>query len=98
MASRSRSSHISFTFRSAPTLLCRTWISRSTSNRDSYGLYLVSKHAEPNDVSSAIGCAQNFSRSRDVLAGVYDDAGSMIEMHELACDFTKRQGIVAENG
>ena len=41
----------------------------------------------PNAASNAIGCAQHYSRSRDAVILVYDDAGNAIETHENAREF-----------
>jgi len=44
-------------------------------------------YGEPNAISNAIGFAKFFSRSRDVVIRVYDEAGNVIETHEQAGDF-----------
>jgi len=44
-------------------------------------------YGEPNAVSNAIGYAKFYSRSRDAVIRVYDDAGNVIETHEHAGDF-----------
>ena len=36
-------------------------------------------YAEPNAISNAIGYAKCFSRSRDAVIRVYDEAGNVIE-------------------
>jgi len=46
-------------------------------------------YGESNAVSNAIGYAKFYSRSHDAVIRVYDDAGSMIETHEHARDFTE---------
>ena len=38
-------------------------------------------------VSDAIEYAEHYSRSHDAVIRVYDEAGSVIEMHEQAGDF-----------
>jgi len=40
-----------------------------------------------NAASNAIGYVQHYSRSRDAVMLVYDDAGNVIETHENARDF-----------
>ena len=42
---------------------------------------------EPSAVSDAVGYAKFFSRSRDAVIRVYDEAGNVIETHEHAGDF-----------
>ena len=44
-------------------------------------------YGEPDAISNAIGYAKFFSRSRDAVIRVYDEAGSVIETHEHAGDF-----------
>jgi hypothetical protein len=44
-------------------------------------------YGEPNAISNAIGYAKHRSRSHDAVIRVYDDAGSVIEMHEHTRDF-----------
>jgi hypothetical protein len=44
-------------------------------------------YAEPNAISNAIGYAKFFSRSHDVVIRIFDEAGTMIEMHEHGGDF-----------
>jgi hypothetical protein len=39
-------------------------------------------YIEPNAVSNAIGYAKFFSRSRDAVIRVYDEAGDVIETHD----------------
>jgi len=43
----------------------------------------------PNAVSNAIGYAQHYSRSHDVVIHAYDAASSVIETHEHRDDFKK---------
>jgi hypothetical protein len=43
----------------------------------------------PNAISNAIEYAKFFSRSRDAVIRVYDDAGKVIETHEQAGDFKR---------
>jgi hypothetical protein len=38
-------------------------------------------------VSNAVGYAKSFSRSRDAVIRVYDEAGNVIETHEHAGEF-----------
>jgi hypothetical protein len=65
--------------------------------RDERGVDLISDvlsvgrllYGGPKAVSNAIGYAQHYRRSRDVVIRLYDDAGSMIETHEHARDFTE---------
>ena len=40
-------------------------------------------YAGPNAVSNAIGYAEHYSRSHDAVIRVYDEAGNVIETHEL---------------
>ena len=42
---------------------------------------------EPNAISNAIGYAKFYSRSRDAVIRVYDEAGNVIETHEQAGEF-----------
>jgi hypothetical protein len=44
-------------------------------------------YAEPDAVNNAVGYAKFFSRSRDAVIRVYDEAGNVIEIHEHAGDF-----------
>ena len=44
-------------------------------------------YGEPNAVANAIGYATHSSRSHDAVIRVYDDAGNVIETHELADGF-----------
>jgi hypothetical protein len=44
-------------------------------------------YAEPDAVSNAVGYAKFFSRSRDAVIRVYDEAGNVIETHEQAGEF-----------
>jgi len=44
-------------------------------------------YAGPNAVANAIGYAQFYSRSHDVVIRVYDAAGSVIETHKHTGDF-----------
>jgi hypothetical protein len=39
------------------------------------------------EVSEAIGYAQFYSRSKDAVIYVYDEAGNVIETHEFVGDF-----------
>jgi hypothetical protein len=41
----------------------------------------------PNAASNAIGYASQYSRSRDAVIRVYDEAGNVIETHEQAGEF-----------
>jgi hypothetical protein len=41
----------------------------------------------PNAASNAIDYASQYSRSRDAVIRVYDEAGNVIETHEHAGDF-----------
>jgi hypothetical protein len=42
---------------------------------------------QPDAISNAIGYAKFRSRSHDAVIRVYDEAGNVIETHELAGDF-----------
>jgi hypothetical protein len=44
-------------------------------------------YGDPNAINNAVGYAKFFSRSRDAVICVYDEAGSLIETHEHAGDF-----------
>jgi len=44
-------------------------------------------YAEPNAIGNAIGYAKFFSRSRDAVIRVYDEAGNVMETQEQAGDF-----------
>ena len=44
-------------------------------------------YIEPNAISNAIGYAKFFSRSRDAVIRVYDEAGNVIKTHEQAGAF-----------
>jgi len=44
-------------------------------------------YAGPNALNHAIGYAKFYSRSRDAVIRVYDDAGNVIETHEHAGEF-----------
>jgi hypothetical protein len=44
-------------------------------------------YGEPNAVKNAIGYAEHYSRSRDAVIRVYDDAGNVIETHGHKGDF-----------
>ena len=44
-------------------------------------------YADPNAVANAIGYAEHYSRSHDVVIRVYDAAGNAIETHEHKGDF-----------
>ncbi len=64
-------------------------------SKDKRGVDLISDvlpfgrlcYGEPNAVSNAIGYAEHFSRSRNAVIRVYDDAGNVIGTHEHAGDF-----------
>ena len=56
-------------------------------------------YVEPNAVNNAIGYAKFFSRSRDAVIRVYDEAGKVIETHEHAGEFKGGAfTFVPENG
>ena len=63
--------------------------------KDKRGVDLVSDalpfgrlwYGEPNAISNAVGYANFFSRSRDAVIRVYDEAGNVIETHEHKGDF-----------
>jgi hypothetical protein len=65
--------------------------------RDHRGVDLISEalpfgrlwYADPNAMSYAIGYAKFYSRSRDAVIRVYDEAGNVIETHEQAGSFKK---------
>jgi hypothetical protein len=42
---------------------------------------------EPNAISNAIGYAKHRSRSHDAVIRVYDESGTVIEIHEHPGDF-----------
>ena len=44
-------------------------------------------YPEPNATGNAIGHAKFFSRSRDAVIRVYDEAGNVIEAHEHKGEF-----------
>jgi hypothetical protein len=44
-------------------------------------------YGKPNAISNAIGYAKFFSRSRDAVIRVFDEAGNMVETQEQAGDF-----------
>jgi hypothetical protein len=44
-------------------------------------------YAGPNATNNAIGYAKFYSRSRDAVIRIYDDAGNVIETLEHAGDF-----------
>jgi hypothetical protein len=44
-------------------------------------------YGEPNAITNAIGYAKFFSRSRDAVIRVYDEASNVIETHEHKGDF-----------
>jgi hypothetical protein len=48
-------------------------------------------YGEPNAVEDAIGYAMHNSRSHDAVIRVYDAASNVIETHEQAGDFKKRE-------
>jgi hypothetical protein len=48
-------------------------------------------YGDANAVANAIGYAEHFSRSHDVVIRVYDDAGNVIETHEHKGDFKEWQ-------
>jgi hypothetical protein len=41
----------------------------------------------PNAAANAIGYAEHYSRSRDAVIHVFDEAGNVIETHEHAGEF-----------
>jgi hypothetical protein len=47
-------------------------------------------YGEPNAIRNAIGCAKFYRRSHDVVIGVDDEAGNLIEIHERAGEFKKQ--------
>jgi hypothetical protein len=47
-------------------------------------------YGELNAISNAIDHAKFYSRSHDAVIRVYDEAGNVIETHELAGDFKRR--------
>jgi hypothetical protein len=63
--------------------------------RDERGVNLISDalpfgrlwYGGKNAVSNAIGYAQHYSRSKDAVIRVYDEAGNVIDTHERAGDF-----------
>jgi hypothetical protein len=46
-------------------------------------------YGELNAISNAVGYAKFFSRSRDAMIRVYEDAGSVIETHAQTGDFNE---------
>ena len=64
-------------------------------SKDHRGVDLISdvlpfgrlRYGEPNAVSDAVDYAKFYSRSRDAVIRVYDEAGNAIERHEHAGDF-----------
>jgi hypothetical protein len=44
-------------------------------------------YAEPNAISSAVGYAKHRSRSHPAVIRVFDEAGSLIDVHEHHGDF-----------
>ena len=44
-------------------------------------------YGEPNAISNAVDYAKFYSRSRNAVIRVYDDAGNVIETHEHTGDF-----------
>jgi hypothetical protein len=44
-------------------------------------------YGEPDGISNTIGYAKFYSRSRDAVIRVYDEAGNVIETHEQTGDF-----------
>jgi hypothetical protein len=44
-------------------------------------------YGEPDAISNAVGYAKFYSRSRDAVIRVYDQAGNVIDTHEHAGDF-----------
>jgi hypothetical protein len=63
--------------------------------KDKRGVDLISEalpfgalwYAGPNSISNAVGYAKFYSRSRDAVIRVYDEAGNVIETHEHAGEF-----------
>ena len=63
--------------------------------KDQRGVDLISdalpfgrlSYGEPNAVANAVGYAEHYSRSRDAVICVYDDAGNVVETHEHKGDF-----------
>ena len=47
-------------------------------------------YGELNAISNAIDYAKFYSHSHDAVIRVYDEAGKVIETHELAGDFKRR--------
>ena len=47
-------------------------------------------YGEPDAISNAVGYAKFYSRSRDAVIRVYDEAGNVIETHEHAGEFKER--------
>jgi hypothetical protein len=46
-------------------------------------------YGEPNAISNAVHYAKFFSRSRDAVIRVYDEAGNMIDTHGHAGEFAE---------
>jgi hypothetical protein len=44
-------------------------------------------YGESNAVGNAIDCAKSYSRSRNAVIRVYDEAGKVIETHEHTGEF-----------
>ena len=44
-------------------------------------------YGEPNAISNAVGYAEFYSRSHDVVIRVYDNAGNVVETQEHKSDF-----------
>jgi len=63
--------------------------------KDHHGVDLISDvlpfgrlwYAEPNAFSNGIGYAKQRSHSHDVVIGVYNEAGNVIETHEHKGEF-----------
>src|SRR2546430_967490 len=82
-------------FASAGHAQCSTHIYEARARKDHRGVDLISDalpfgrlwYGEPNAITNAIGCPKFYSRSRDAVIRVYDEAGNVIETHEHAGDF-----------
>jgi hypothetical protein len=69
----------------------------SASRKDHRGVDLISDalpfgrlwYGEPGAISNAVGYAKFCSRSHDAVMRVYDDAGNVIETHELAVELKR---------
>jgi hypothetical protein len=46
-------------------------------------------YGEPDAITNAISYAKFYSRSRDAVIRVYDEAGNVIEIHQQAGDFNE---------